>query len=139
MTSYEFYREIAFILSAKNGDRLFDYIIHSMDNDGGFLRTRWCYSDKTVRDGELTEIRTALVALGYPFDLENCAEYYAQKGDVKETVLKMQLFYTDLSSPKSFERAMKWSACVGFGYPIKIDLVNKSYEILPKCVDIRMT
>lgn len=41
MTSYEFYRETAHILSAKHGDELFDYIIHSMDNDGGFLRTGW--------------------------------------------------------------------------------------------------
>lgn len=135
MTGYELYRKIAHILSAKNSDKLFDYIIHSMDDDGGFLRTRWCYWDKTLQDGELGDIKTALIALRSPFDFENCTEYYAHKDDFKETLtaLKMQLFCYDLSDRDAFDNAADWSAQVTYPYPIKIHLVSGSFEILPRC------
>ena len=134
MTSYEFYRETAHILSAQHGDKLFDYIIHSMDDNWDFLRTRWCYWDKTLQcSSKIGDIKTALVALKSPFDFENCTEFYEKDDDRILTVLKMQLFNYDLSGQNSFDSAAEWSAAVGYPYPIKIDMINRSYEILPRC------
>lgn len=68
--------------------------------------------------------------------LKNVPNITLKKGDIKEAVLKMQLFCSDLSDPKSFEKAIKRSTTAGYAYPIKIDPVNKTYEILPKRTNI---
>lgn len=134
MTAYELCREISDILSEKHSDELFDYIIHSMDDDGGFLRSRFCYWDKTLRDRNVGEVKTALVATQRPFDFENCTDYYfcdVTTGG-KSTIMKMQIYYYDLSDEKEFAARMRVFANVTFCCPIKVDLVNRSYEILPE-------
>ncbi len=40
MTFLELFHKIAEILAGENAETLYDYILHSMDDDGGFLRTR---------------------------------------------------------------------------------------------------
>ncbi len=129
MTIYDFYRRVAEILSPKHVDELFDYIIHSMDDDGGFLRSRYCYWEKTLEDHPFVEREVALVALRTPFDFENSTEYYR---DGNSTLLKMQLFYCDVSDEESFKEEAEWSSCVGFPYPIRVDLKSGTYEILEK-------
>ena len=133
---YDFYRRIAKILAKDNNDALFDYIVHAMDDDGGFLRSRWCYwEDKTLEDYDQDGvINTALVTLQSPFDFETSKEYYRKDNVTGETItqLKMQLFLRDLSNEEIFTDEVNWSAGVGFSYPIKIDLVNETYEILER-------
>lgn len=135
MTRYELYREIACILSPKHSDELFDYIIHAMDDDGGFLRTRWCYWDTALPDRGLGDIKTVLVTLRSPFDLENDTGYYTHEDGYEEklTKLKMQLFYSDMSDEGVFIDNMEWSAQVSYCYPLKIDLERRSFELLPRC------
>lgn len=132
---YDFYRKVAKILAGENVDALFDYIIHAMDDDGGFLRTRWCYFDKKLPNKKLNaDIKTVLISLHRPFDFQASKKYYVEDipKDGTETELNMQLFYYDLSDKKRFKDDAQWSADVGFFYPIKIDMVNETYEVLEK-------
>lgn len=135
MTTYEFYRQTAKILAQTKEDELFDYMIHSMDSNGGFLRSRYCYRKKVLPDVECDEIKTTLLTLSVPFNFERSKEYYEDDNETHPlTTLKMQLFLYDLSNQERFMKKAKWSAAVGFAYPIKINLIEKSYEILPKTV-----
>ena len=131
--THEFYKKVANILAKENGEKLFQYIIHAMDDNGGFLRTRYCYWEKELPDRKMYEYpKTVLVALRFPFDFERETEYYEEepvKADT-DTLLKMQLFYHDLSDENAFLDEAEWSACVGYPYPIKVDMVQESFEIM---------
>lgn len=138
------------ILAGENAEKLYDYILHSMDDDGGFLRTRWKRSKRVLNDGQYSkEPKIFLVALSSPFDLKHNTEYYEERtgtfteqsedGELKTvmitemlTVLKMQIFYTDMSGKNKFASESKWSACVGYPYPIRVDLENGTAEFLNK-------
>ncbi|MST88850.1 hypothetical protein FYJ79_04550 [Sharpea azabuensis] len=134
MTLYELLKKVSFILAKSNADELFEYIIHSMDYNGGFLRSRYCYWEKILSDFECgSDLKTILVTLRSPFDFCNSTQYY-EEGDFTNstfTLLKMQIFLYDLSNKEHLEQEIMWSCGVGFSYPIKVDLINESFEILP--------
>ncbi|MFV0361468.1 MAG: hypothetical protein ACK5LL_00040 [Suipraeoptans sp.] len=134
MSRYEFLRRVAKILAPQNAEALFDYIIHSMDDDGGFLRSRYCYWNKVLPDyEEKNEQQIVLAALARPFNFNDETNYYEdEEGETKYTYLKMQLLLVDLSDDDEFYSAGEWSAAVGFPYPIKIDMTYDRYEVLPK-------
>lgn len=151
MTFLEALRITSEILAGENAEKLYDYILHSMDDDGGFLRTRWKRWEKVaLTDGGYSdEPKIFLVALRSPFDFKNNTEYYkeetntfnAQSEDGEPetvtiteqlTVLKMQIFYTDLSDEKAFVSNSEWSACGGYPYPIRVDLERRTAEYLDK-------
>ena len=121
-------------MARNNADKLFEYTIHSMDYNGGFLRSRYCYWEKTLSDFQCSDnLKTILITLMTPFDFCDSTQYY-EEGDFADspfTALKMQIFLHDLSNMKHLEQAIHWGCGVGFRYPIKIDLVNESFEILP--------
>lgn len=50
MKFYEVLHRTAEVLAGDNAEKLFDYIIHSMDDNGGFLRTRFKRSERTLRE-----------------------------------------------------------------------------------------
>lgn len=148
---YEILHRTAGILTNNNNtEALFDYFIHAMDDDGGFLRTRWIYWDKPLKDGEYDEPpKVLLAALKHPFDFENDFEYYkfetrmgtfqnengeTEKKTITEqlTELKMQLFYYDESNETGFAEDADWSGCVGYPYPVRIDLEHGTAEILER-------
>lgn len=47
------------------------------------------------------------------------------------SMLKMRIFLYDLSNQEHSGQEIMWSCGVGFSYPIKDDLINESFEILP--------
>lgn len=128
---YDFYRKLARILAKENSEELFNYIIHAMDDNGGFLRSRYCYWSKELPNRKVDkEFKRVLVALDNPFDLMSSTNYY-EDDDVHQgssTVLKMQIVYSELSEDEKFADAVKWSADDGFPYPIKVDIVNEIVE-----------
>ena len=150
MTFFELLHKTAEILAGDNADKFFDYIIHSMDDDGGFLRTRWKRTDKTLHDADYRdEPKIILAALRSPFDLKHDTEYYEEETSSFEdedhktvtitetlTVLKMQIFYYDLSDKDGFADECKWSACVGYPYPIRIDLERGTAEDLERAAGL---
>lgn len=146
MKFYEVLHRTAEILAGENAEKLFDYIIHSMDDDGGFLRTRWKRSEKVLRDADYSdEPKIFLVALRSQFDLKRDTEYYKTntfnaKSEDDETititelltVLKMQIFYVDLSDEEHFINEAEWSSCVGYPYPIRVNIEQGTAEYLDK-------
>lgn len=136
MTFFEILHRTAEILAGENAEKLYDYILHSMDDDGGFLRTRWRHIDDILKDAEYSEEpKILLAALRFPFDLKNDTEYYEEETktfNAQLTVLKMQIFYTDLSDEKAFVSDAEWSAGVNYPYPIKVDLEHGTAEYLDK-------
>lgn len=134
MTLYDLLKEISYIIAENNDDKLFEYIIHSVDCNGDFLRSRYCYSEKALADFECgDDLKTVLVVLNKPFDFCVSTRYY-ENADCAErvlTLLKMQIFLCDLSNDEDLTRKITWSCAVGFNYPIKINLIDKSFEILP--------
>lgn len=150
MTFLEALHKTAEILAGENAEKLYDYIIHSMDDDGGFLRTRWKRIEKALTDADYSDDpKIFLVALRFPFDLKHDTEYYkeetntfnaqSENGEPETvtitellTVLKMQIFYTDLSDEKAFISNSEWSAGTGYPYPIRVDLEHSTAEYLDK-------
>ena len=135
MTLYDLLRKISSILAKNNADKFFEYTIHSMDDDGDFLRSRYCYLEKTLSDFECgNDLKTILVTLRMPFDFCNSTQYYEETDftNSPSTLLKMQIFLYDLSDEEHLNQEIMWSSGVGYSYPIKVDLVNESYEIFPE-------
>ena len=125
MNRYDFYKQISEILMKENAEKFFNYIIHSMDDNGGFLRTRYCYWDKTLPNKEFNQnINTVLLTFSKPFDAKNINYYNGNLTD-----LKMQLFYEDLSDENSLNDMISWSDELGYSYPVIIDLKNNNYII----------
>lgn len=153
-TLYEMLRKTAEILTNnKNTELLYDYFIHAMDDDGGFLRTRWVYwEDKPLKDFELREAPCILlVALETPFDFENNTDYYKtetrtgmaenENGELEKVTITnritrfgMQVFYTDKSDGECFSSNADWSGQVGYPYPVRIDLEHGTAEFLDRVI-----
>lgn len=91
---YDLLRKISSILAKNNADKLFEYTIHSMDYNGGFLHSRYCCWEKTLSNFECgDDLKTILVTLMMPFDFCNSTQYY-EDGDFTNlpfTLLKMQI------------------------------------------------
>lgn len=132
---YEFLSRITEILAPNYCKDLFFYIIHSMDNNGVFLRTRYCYREKILPNfnGDYNAT-TVLVTLAAPFDFDNDSNYYT---DGFYTKLKMQIFLGDCSDDKMFYQKSEWSNAVGFNYILRIDMLKGTYEVLEFCYDKR--
>lgn len=133
MTLYELLRKISSVLAKNNAAKLFEYMVHAMDYNGGFLRSRYCYWDKILSDFKCgNNLKTILVTLRRPFDFCNSTEFYEESNypDAPFTLLKMQIFIYDLSNKNRLEEEIMWSYEMGYKYPIKIDLVDESFNIL---------
>ena len=123
MTLHELPRQAASILSPEYQEDLFDYFLHAMDDNGGFLRTRWCRREKELPDHKVPDnIRKLLLTLREPFDLRASNDYYAFEGEPfeKETLtkLKLQLFYYDVSDDAALESEIEWSRELRYDIPI---------------------
>lgn len=152
VTFFEMLHRTAEILTnGRQTETLFDYMMHAMDDDGGFLRTRWVYwENTTLKDGKYNEApRIFLVALAFPFDFENDTDYYKfetqtgmaenENGELEKvtvtnqlTKLEMQIFYTDMSREDRFLSNAQLSGQVGYPYPVRIDLERGTAEILDR-------
>lgn len=127
MTLYELLHKVSAKLSEEHADAIFDYFIHAMDDNGGFLRTRWCYWDKELEDHKVSDdMKRVLLVLTTPFDFDKDDTFYETGTGpwekVELTVLKMQLFYTDMSDEEKLQSELKWCKQMGYRYPILVDL-----------------
>jgi len=121
MTLYDLIRGVSEVLTPETNS-LFEYIINSSDDNGGFLRTCWCKKSKLLRDFEIKDRRKVLVCFREPFK-ENC-EYYGKDDFSDTTRVKLQLFYRC----DGLEEDMEWSTDMGYFYAYTIDLENKTFE-----------
>ena len=98
-------------------------MLHTFDDDGGFLRTRHCYWDKPVPNHNVPDLEKVLVCFREEY---HEGDKYIEKSIFgKETLVKIQLFYCEYDADD-----VKWSSCVGYGIPYEIDLHTKTYHRL---------
>ena len=127
MTLYELLQKVSVKLSETQSDAIYEYFIHAMDDNGGFLRTRYCHWDKELKDHKVSDdVKTVLLAMKMPFNFDKEDTFYemgtgAWEG-VKLTSLKMQLFYTDMSDEKELQSELEWCNQMGYRFPIIVDL-----------------
>ena len=128
---YRKFWQIAEVLAPEHTEELFDYIIHAMDNDGIFLRSRYRWWDKILPDNDHTsDSKTMLITLVGNQDFEDVENYYK---DAKEcfsfpyTNLKFQLFLGDYQDKKKLYNASEWGYRMGYSYVVIIDLVKGEY------------
>lgn len=89
-TRYALWRRAARALAGPNADALYDYILHGMDDDGDFLRTRHQRWPEVLPDRRLHSIPVLVMAtLETPFNFARDTKYYDSKGRPR---LRMQLF-----------------------------------------------
>lgn len=135
MTLYELLRQISEILAPKRAGELYDYFLHTFDDNDGFVRTRHCRfdkNDKVLNDRKLRDdIRSVFFSVIEPFDFDKDELLGKSEGMGPRTLLKAQMFYFDAVSEDAEENAAH-----GFDYPILIDLVEKKFQMLDRITDI---
>ena len=120
MTLHGLLHAVSAILTPED-DAFFSYALHTFDDDGSFLRTRWCWwEDRPLADMVLPgEIRTVLLTARAPIVPEDLRAR-------PRTRAKLQLHYgmTDATLADS-----DWDVALGYPYVYLIDLVAGRYTV----------
>ena len=120
MTLYQLIKELSAILTPED-DAFYDYVLHTSDDNGGFLRTRYCWwEDRPVQDRELGDgFETVLVTAKRPIDT-------AALHDRSETRVKLQITYSERQAD---EAEADWDAQLGYCYVYLFDLKKRMYSM----------
>lgn len=115
MTLHELIRQVSDIVLPNGG--LYEYMLHTFDDNGGFLRTRYCWRDAAVKDFEIGEISSALLAAKNEIRPE-------QLTDKENARAKFQLTYC-----MDFNGDTEWERELGYVFCYVVNLENKSYTL----------
>ena len=127
MTKYEYLHRISEIIVPEQTEEFFNYLLHSSDENGDFLRTRYCYWEKPLPDSICDhKVKCALVTLQVKYDFDNFLVFYDDSG---YTNIKLQVHFGEYENDDDFYMKTEWASAVGFPYWIRIDMENGTYEI----------
>ena len=89
MTLYQLLKQISNIITPEN-DAFYRYALYTSDDNGGFLRTRYCWwFDRPVKDKELGDgFKTVLLTSKQEINVDNLKNETA-------TLVKMQITYSE--------------------------------------------
>ena len=120
MTLYGLIKQISHIITPET-DAFYKYVIYTSDDNGGFLRTRFCWlPDKPIKDHELGEgFSTVMVTSKTEIDEKELV-------DETDTLVKMQIDYSDKNA--TFEDA-DWDSQLGYCYVYIFDLERGVYSL----------
>lgn len=120
MTLYQLLKEISSILTPED-DAFYEYALYTSDDNGGFLRTRYCrWEDRPIRDMELGEdFGTVLVTSKHEISTDDLY-------DRSETRVKMQITYSIKNA--TVENA-DWDTQLGYCYVYLFDLRDHTYLV----------
>jgi hypothetical protein len=105
-TLYKLIKQVSNLITPESND-FYNYVLYTSDDNDGFLRTRWCWFDKSIADKILhSEYKKVLVTC----NKEISADDLVNKED---TNLKLQFHY-DYLDP-DFEDA-EWDLYGGYEY-----------------------
>ncbi len=109
-----------------NTDHFYEYALHTFDNNGGFLRTRYCWWEDCLENRELknTEYRIVLLTAKEPV----YEDYFVPLKPLEETKAKMQLDYCNTHATFDDEDIM-FDLQNGYCYVYLIDLYNKTMQM----------
>ena len=120
MTLHELIRQISAILTPET-DSFFDYVLQTSDDDGGFLRTCYCFKGRALGDREIKDRTDAVVCFMEPF-----SEDYTDDGSY--TRVKLQLSYGGCMD-RDIPMFIRWSYGVGFRVAYVFDLKAGTYTV----------
>ena len=127
MTRYEYLYRIAEILVPEQTEEFYDYLLHSCDDDGGFLRTRYCYRETPLPDSDCDHhVNCALITLRRRYDFNNLPAFYTSDGG---TAIKLQIHFGEYQDEEAFYMESEWASSVGFSYPVKINMNKGTYTV----------
>ena len=120
MTLYELLKEISGILTPDD-DAFFRFAIYTSDDNGGFLRTRYCWwkdrpiLDKNIGDGYETVLVTSKNEINT-----------ADLKDESNTLVKMQITYSNLNATTN---DAEWDITLDYCYVYIFNLKTKTYTM----------
>ena len=125
MRLYELLEQVSDILTPQTHS-LYEYLLHTSD-DNGFLRTRYCYWDEPVPDHSIPNLEQVLICFRWPYSEGDRLYVEQQYGDFrqKETLVKMQLFYSEVDMDGDIE----WSRQLGYPMSYVINLQDKTFDV----------
>ena len=120
MTLYELLKKISNIITPQN-DAFFRYAIYTSDDNGGFLRTRYCWwLDRPVKDRELGNgFETVLVTAKQEISVDDL-------GVETDTLVKMQITY---SEKKATIEDADWDTQLDYCFVYLFDLTKDTYTV----------
>ena len=123
MTLYDLIKRVSLIITPES-DAFYEYVLHTSDNNGGFLRTRYCWRDIPVDNIDLggRHYNKVLVTMEAPFVEENLCK-------CSETLVKMQFDFADTDATLN---DADWDAELGYNYVYLFDLDNSTYQMIYK-------
>ena len=109
-----------------NTDYYYEYALHTFDNNGGFLRTRYCWWDKCLENHELknNEYKVVLLTAEQPL----IEDAFKPLKHLEGTNAKMQLDYCNQYATFDTDDII-FDVENGFCYVYLIDLVNKTMQM----------
>lgn len=118
MSLYELLKQISNIITPEN-DAFFRYAIYTSDDNGGFLRTRYCWwLDRPIKDRELGDgFKTILVTAKQEINVNDL-------NNETDTLVKMQITYSQKEA--TIEDA-DWDTQLNYCYVYIFDLTNGTY------------
>ena len=136
MTLYELIKRVSDIITPETG-AFYNYVLYTSDDNGGFLRTRFCWWDKPVKDHELGDgCKTVLVTAKTPITEAGLAD----KSDVDSfdgtayTKVKIQFTYSKCECTAD---DAEWDTELGYCHVYLFDLEKnnfvKTYIKCPYC------
>lgn len=120
MTLYQLLKQISNIITPQN-DAFYRYAIYTSDDNGGFLRTRYCWwLDRPLKDRELGDgFEKVLVTAKQEINVDD----FLLETD---TLVKMQITYSEKNA--TIEDA-DWDAQLNYCYVYIFDLTNGTYTM----------
>lgn len=119
MQLYELIKKVSRILTPET-DHFYNYILHTSDDDGGFLRTRYCWWDKCLEDKQLDdEYKKVMVTSRHPIDLDALT-------DENATYVKLQFHYRYNGEVDEFAEI---DVELGYSYIYIFDLENGTFTV----------
>ena len=118
MRLHDFLFRTASKLAPEHPAALYDFLIHTMENCGGFLRSRWYYDpDTAINNFSIPDVHLVLVTYQGDIDFNDQVFYSEQHSDAYSVLLslvKLQIFYEDHSTPDSLEDTIEWAMQLGY-------------------------
>ncbi len=120
MSLYELLKQMSNIITPEN-DAFFRYAIYTSDDNGGFLRTRYCWwLDRPIKDRELGDgFKTILVTAKQEINANDL-------NNETDTLVKMQITYSQKEA--TIEDA-DWDTQLNYCYVYIFDLTNGTYTM----------
>lgn len=135
MRLHDLLKQVSDILDPDGG--VFDYFLHTFDDNGGFLRTRHQWWEQVVEDKEIPELSKVLICFYEEFDADGVF-YRIDFDDVPDgtvldkltpnhkTMVKCQLFY---DTEYLIQSNLEFSIGNRFEHAYMVDLTNKTCSV----------